>query len=577
MFPHLLQVGDQPLWNWFSKSKKPEKPTTSGPAHGTIRVEGRKLVVTNPEEGGRFPILAPSSGVIIHIGGEPLEQASPVSDTDDLHWELAAGQEGQPFFRVAVAEDEMTASVEILTDPAWYSDGAVVQPLPGGELTLVPAVVTKSRKRATDPVSAIRTGLQAAGVTFGINEEALLQVVRRAGEGWRGSEVVATGQEAQAPTPDVWEWYNPQGLAAPGQVVAVLHRGIPNLPRTTVSGVQRPMHANVESPHLELGPGIRLLPSNQAVATRRGLLRISEQVDKSLKADVVDAQVIEGDVQPGAVIDAPADLAITGDVQKGAKIKAAGSVLIIGKATDCEVTANTIEVLGRAEGSTLCTVAAGSGGPMAGFLRIFHRQLSELAAGPSDYITPFRRAQGTLRYSSDLLRSLPPFEPGLGELMNNCTRVLMSGPEGSPPERMKELATEMERFFGLREARSLSAGNVELRGGVLRCQVWSGKHIIVEGAGIQSSQLYAIRDIQTGPGCTVGQSELMAARGVAIKGAAAKGRPVTIRAGGKVTIGEAAPGTVVELGGVAYTFKAEMIGVILGLSTRYEMQVRLDK
>jgi hypothetical protein len=573
------------LWKWFSKSdkdkeKEKEKPEakkqqSSYSRHGSLRVEGEKIVVTDPEKGGSFPILMPSPGVIIRMNGQVLEAPSPVSSADDLTWSLAT-EDNSAFFAVSVADDLMSAQVEIFADPNWFTDGASVEAVSETEFGLAPGIVGKNRKRPLDPAVAIKEALKEKNVTFGLLEETIgAHVKKAADEGWRGSWVVARGQDAVEPVPDRWEWPSAQGLCTPGQVIGFFQKGSPNVPETLVTGEQRFKYPHPNEARVETGAGIRILPTNQAVATRRGLLRVTTNMDGSMVADVVDAHVIEGELGQGQVLQTDKDVAVTGDVTK-AKIETTGAVLIVGKAYEAEISGHTIEVLGKAEGCLLCTTPKGNAVVVAGILKILLKQLQDLAAGPGDFLTPFRRAQGFLRYLSEMLRGLPTMEPEMGQMMANITRVLMAGPEASGPAKVKELAAELERFCGVREARAMHAGDVLLRSGSTRNQVWSGRNVTVEGGAVSGSQLFAAKEIVCDGGSLVVQSELMSGRGAVLKRGTGKGRPVTIRSGGRVQIGEAAAGTIVEIGGQAYTFKAEMMGVTIGLTTKYEIAVRRD-
>lgn len=563
------------MWKWISRtlSPRPKEPDRAGPLNGKITIDGAKLLVTNPEPGGRFPILVPSPSVVVRLGGNVLESPSPVSESDALEWELAPVEE-QPFFVISLSDDAMEAKVEIISDPHWQADGAVIQDLGEGHVTLLPGVTRRSHRRPHPPLDVIRAGLAAAGVNFGVDEDALTQAVEKAEGGWRGSVVAARGQAGQAPVADRWDWAYPQGLAAPGQVVARFHLGSPNLPVVTVTGQKREIYPNEPSPEVTLGPGLRLLTSGEVVATRRGLTRVVEKKEGILWADVLDTQVLDHPA-PGTTLDVDGDLAITGDVTK-MKIQARGAVLITGTATESEITANSIEILGRAETCKLHTIPAANAGPLTGFLRLFKQQIAELAAEPSDYIGSFRKAQATLRYASDLIRSLPPFEPALKELMVSITRVLMAGPEGSPPPRMSALAAELERFCAEREASAADGGGVTLGSGAAACEIWSAGTIRIEGSSLHASQLFGMADIIAGEETILGQSSLLAARRVVVMGATAKRRPVTIRAGGRVTIAEAGEDTVVEIGAKSHLFRRETLRVTLGLTSRYEIKLRLD-
>lgn len=566
------------MWKWISKSlsartkKEPELERVR-PADGSVRIDGQRLLVTDPEPGGRFPVLAPSPGVLLRLGGAPLSEPSPVTTADQVEWELAA-EADVPFFTIHVAEDGMEASLEILGDPHWAVDGAVLQQLGEGTWTLVAAAVEKSRRRPQPPDEQVREGLRQAGVSFGIDEKAIAKALEQGAKGWRGSVVIAHGQAAKEPIADRWEWVQAHGLATPGQVVARYYQGAPNTPAITVDGAEQFPHPDVSSPTITLGPGLRLLGSGEVVATRRGLTRLVDQPDGERWASVVEAEVAEHPA-PGATLETAGDLAVIGDVIK-VKIKAGGSVLITGKATESEIHGQSIEIMGRAESCKLWTVPPGSVGPLTGFLRLFQRQIAALAASPRDYIGPFRRAQATLQYANDLLRSLPPFEESLKELIISITRVLMAGPEASPPSRMAELAAEMDRFCTRSEAGALTGGGVTLGDGGAACEVWSADRILIQGTGLHACRLFSLGDVFSAEGAVIAQTDILAARQVVIHGATAKRRPVTIRAGGRVTIAEAGEGTVVELGGQKHQFRNETLWVTIGLSHRYEITVRLQ-
>lgn len=470
----------------------------------------------------------------------------------------------------------MSASVEILQDPYWYPDSvAAVGAADTPEVTLMPAATRRERRRPGDPVAAIRGALAAAGVVYGLDEAALAQVVAEAAGGWRGTAVVARGQEPQSPLPDQWEWEPlPLGLTEAGQVVGVSRSGRPNLPRKDVTGTEEWIYPDVENPRLDLGPGLRRLPDGRIAAMQKGRLQVRTAADGSIQADVVACRVLEGDPPPGTVVECTEDIVVTGSLRE-AHLRTTGAVVVAGGAAGSEIVAAAIAIGGTAEGCRLETIPAGHAAPFLGHLRLLGRQIADLAgAGDTAYLQAFRRAQASLRHLSDLLRRIPRLEPNLAALMTQCGRLLYSSPEEVTGGRAAALAAEVERHLARFEQETAHLGGVELRGDVQRCQVWSARDIVTGGERLYASELYAGRDIRCLKG-TVAQSELIAARHAVVMGSTGKkGSASSVRAGLRAYLGEAVPGTLLEVAGQSYQFRAEMFQVGAHLSSRYELQMR---
>ncbi|MCG0238296.1 MAG: hypothetical protein L6E13_03250 [Firmicutes bacterium] len=551
--------------------KSPAGAGEKGARDGRVAVEGRRVIVTDPGPGGRFPVLVPGPGVIVRVNGTPLAEPMPVSAADNVEWELAPDDQ-QPFFRIEVAPDRMSASVEILQDPFWYPDG--VEPRGDGEVTLVPVVRSRHRRRPEDPVAAIRSALQAAGVTFGVDETAVGRLVEAAAKGWRGTEVVARGQEAQAPTPDEWAWEEPPlGLVEAGQVVGTVRPGQPNRPRIDVTGTETWVHTEVASPQVELGPGLRRLPGGQVVATRTGRLQV-QATPQGTRADVVPCRVLTGEIPPGTTLECQEDVVVQGEARE-LRIQTAGTVIIAGPATGCEVTASAIEVHGPAEACRLHTIPPGHPGPFLGHLRILIRQLAELATGP-DPVPAFRRAQTTFRQMMELIRRHVKLEPDLQNLLTECGRMLFDSPEAVTPARAAGLVAELNGWITRCQQALDQRGSIELREDAFRCQVWSAQDVVIGGSRVFASEIYAGREIRCLKG-SVARSELTAAQQVIIQGTASQaGAPMTARAGTRIYAEEVVPGTRFEMGGQFYEFRAEMFRVTAGLTARYELQIRQD-
>lgn len=320
---------------------------------GTAGVIQGKVVVTDPEGGGRLAVLIPSAGVRVTINGTQVMEPTEVSSRDRIELETVK-EPGEVRVTVDISPDGLEARARVELIPGRRH---VLRDLPPSQYLVL---ATEAEEIVPDvDASIIEAALKTKGVFVGIDYESLHRLAANPSE---GSVVVARGVPP-APGKDAWielkfersirsrlpssdlarvDWreLTPIPTVEPGAELAVKHPLVLGTPGLSVTGlpIEAPLPKDVE---LLAGEGCQVVGGSRIVATRSGRptfirghvevlpLLVCEQ-GVSLKTGNVKFSgnvVVKGDVEDTMNVHARGDIEVTGNVGH-ATLKADGQILV---------------------------------------------------------------------------------------------------------------------------------------------------------------------------------------------------------------------------------------------------------
>ncbi len=525
-------------------------PTLSEPPvsgnDGWVEFQGGKLVVHDPVSDGRYATITPEGGVRLYVNGEEVRDATAVTASDNIRFEVDA--DPLKFFEVSVSEDGMRAEMMLIADPIKVPDTVSISG--HHRVRLQPDYSPRAKNRPAGPKQLVLEHLSNQGIIYGIDEAAIeREIADRTGQ----AVVIARGQEPQAPVTGQWVWrLDELSIAEAGQVIAEYTGEQPNRERITVLGVRSKVYEDVPPPPGYLaGNGTRIVPGGKLVASASGRAR-AVQAPQGSRVHIFPAQKVEGDVE--GELQAQADLIITGNL-RSAKVTSTGEVLVIGNAENSEIRGEVVTMHGAA---TDCTVETIPPGHFAMFRAELSWLLSRLESlrevlqqnkKVSD--DNFREVQGFVRGLRRRVEQLSINHPDFHPTLEEITKVFM----GSQGIAALDLGT-VGRLFMLigkvikQAEQSVQAGRDIRVGTITNCTLWAGRDITVTD-GATGSKLYAGGNIRSAsPTTPMGHCELTA--GGEIKVGALGGNKsssvVILRSAAKFEVEEAQLGTSFEFG-----------------------------
>ena len=552
-----------------------EAPPEAAPApgaDGAAWVREGRVLVRDPEPGGRPAVLIPTPEVQVLVNNREIMGPTEVRAADRIEVTPRV-REVPGRVTVRVAPDRLSATVELV--PRWVERYRLVDCEPTPDLLL--QVTTDVELQCPFSYEELLVRLVEQGVVRGINHALLKELVEQPREGrW----VVAEGEP---PLPPGDEWLEVPWLkeaagepgervdfrdfrripsVEPGDVLAVRQPAAPGSPGVGVDGQPVPP---LEPRRLTLraGFGARLSEDGHSVvATVSGRPAIEEYGDvRVIRVDPV--LVHEGDVDLNSGnIRFKGNVKILGNVQDGMTVQASGTVEILGLVCGARIYAGG-SVLVIRENVVSSVIQAGpptAWKELAGLLEELHAQMKQLyQAAHMLYVHPQVKARG-VRYGHLVLVLLENKFTRIPVLLGKLKTVMDASEVPVPPET-ELLWRKVKALCGLRAADlpdegALAAlmGEVAAVASYLRRQEQKPTDVILKYAA--NSRIEATgKVLVTGQGCF--NTNIYAGGSVEINGVFRGGEIV---AGGRVSVREAGS----ELGVRTVICVPEGYGIKLG-------------
>lgn len=316
---------------------------------GLVGINGGVVVITDPKPGGWPAMLGPGAHVLMYINDLPVREARAVSSADKVRVEGEV-VEAESSVAVEVAPDGLTCTLRVRRRPKEVY--AVEDAAPSNRLVVQARLVDQ----ALPPLGEeeILQRLAAAGVTYGIDREAIGRAIERSdGE----PVVVARGVPPQPPVDAAIEYPLLEKLrefetAAPGQrrifsvepgeILAVKKPGKAGSPGMDVYGrvLEPPPPRDVQ---LRAGAGAALREDGMAVVAAV----VGRPECRGNLVTVVPVYVISGNADPrGGPIKFRGDVVVEGDVLDGVVIEAGGDVRVRGLVANSTIAAGGSVIVG---------------------------------------------------------------------------------------------------------------------------------------------------------------------------------------------------------------------------------------
>ena len=342
--PNLEQLIDQVLG-----SEQGFDSTGLAPADGSVAIIGGKVVIQNPQSGGKYPTIEPSPEVKVIVNGEPVSERTIVTKDDDVLIEII-NHEPHVEMDIEISNDKLNAFL-------------VVNRQMGKRYRLKkldPCVHAKVHVDTIDQIPIpnvspreVMALLEQKAIKYGIIESAVSQVCEAAGEGKKRA-LIAAGQLPEPPVDSFIEYVftqknvdikctNPYQNAIDrsvevGEVLAIKHSA-----RAGKNGIN--IYKEVAETKLPkdmpllVGEGVRLLQNDTvAVAAIAGRPLVEGRNEKRLK--VLPVYTVPGDVDVNlGSITFKGDIVVQGSVLEGFRLVAGGDIVVYGNVIQAELIA----------------------------------------------------------------------------------------------------------------------------------------------------------------------------------------------------------------------------------------------
>ena len=365
-------------------SSEESESATLGQSDGWIRVENNRIIVVDPQPGGKRPIIQAEPPLKLRINGKETKGPQPVSSNDRIEFEIVE----EPLFRFTVSEDKLHAYFHLRSRER-YAWKLVDQPA-AFQVTLK-AEEDRSTVLETVHLSDVISALMQQSIKSHLDIAAIhRELVEQTGE----PVLIATGRPPVAGEDAKLELYfsehvESQFFEIAGTVDFRNHLHIPSVKRGDVIARKTPMsdgvpgydvYGNVILPpapkdiYVVAKESVEIRPDGAIVALKEGRPRVTG--DKIKCFDISTSYVVPGnvDIETGNIVFS-GDVVIYGNVTDTMIVESLGNVYVFGSVFNSTITATgSIYIKGNVIGSRLYS---GYYGVM--FNRLYHssKTLSE--------------------------------------------------------------------------------------------------------------------------------------------------------------------------------------------------------
>lgn len=332
----------------FHEIQRKKETISDGIFDGSIEIRNGEILVTPPRGFGRFPLIMAGENVEIYLNGKKLEIPSIVQDNDVIEIRTLDTEPASEL-KIDLTEDKLKAFLTVKRKSGKKYTLIDCKPLPKVKVSARCCQIEEPDPLHYEDVMA---ALHTNGVVFGIQEEAVRQVVDD-----RSEEItveIATGlppvesedaslmynfQDENASPPA-----NPYGKGiihsvSVGEIVAIKRPPVLGKPGIAVTGEPVPARMPQDIPIL-IKVGVKLINDDTiAVATRSGRPVLEGYSRKYLSVRPV--HIVEGDVDlKVGNIKFNGDVIVKGSVFDGFTIEAEGSIQVLGDVLHASLYAN---------------------------------------------------------------------------------------------------------------------------------------------------------------------------------------------------------------------------------------------
>lgn len=314
---------------------------------GRISVQDGKVQVIPPMEGGRWPVIGPGANVVVRVNGSEITEKYTLSEGDVVEV-LPADEEAICEVKIIVNSTKMQALASFHRQAGKTFR---VRDLPEGPFAHMTAELVEVTTPPDPTVEDVMDKLAEAGVVFGIDQEAIQQLIK----GFGATPVpVAQGQPPTEPVDGMVRYlftelaekdidpnatridlYDRHSIpwVQPRDVLAEKTDPRAGEPGTNVYGEPiRPR--NYRNPVLSVGEGVELRDEGrQAVATREGRPILDGKTIKVVPTFLVpkDADASTGHIRFSG------DVVVNGDVLDRIEVISGGVVEVSGLVSHAKV------------------------------------------------------------------------------------------------------------------------------------------------------------------------------------------------------------------------------------------------
>ncbi len=317
---------------------------------GTIEIINGKVVVKNPQCGGKYPTIEPGENIRVIINGEPISEATIISAEDDVKIEA---YKQEPYIDLDVEVDDDKQSAFLVVNRRFGKECQVMDCRPCIHVRVRHEVIKEVPPPKISPREVI-TLLKDKGIVYGINESSISRVVESNTEG-ANKVLIAEGQPPEPSKNAAVEYIFQKKEASSntsfspysrnvdlsvevGEVLAIKSEAREGKAGINIFGetiVPKPP----EDTQILTGDGVRLINNETvAVAAIAGRPVLEGRKTKTLK--VIPTYTVTGDVDisVGNVI-FKGDVIVYGNVLEGFQVVAGGDIIVHGNVIQAELSA----------------------------------------------------------------------------------------------------------------------------------------------------------------------------------------------------------------------------------------------
>lgn len=330
---------------------------------GSVQVKDHIIVVRDPVNGGRRPVISAIPPVKLFINGEYIETECQVSSTDRIHWEIHE----DTLFHIQVTEDRLNAYFHLKSKERYAWQLLNTEPL---SHLIVTAEEDKGIVLETVHLSDVAAQLERKSIKSNVDlasiQQELLQPTYRPIAVAKGKAAVP-GRDAQL---DIYfsEQLESQFFEISGTIDFRNHLQIPSVKQGDVIARKIPMvdgipgydvYGEVIMPappkdvFVVVKSGVELTPDGKIIARKEGRPRITGSHIKTF--DISTSFIVSGDVniETGNIVFS-GDVIVYGNVTDNMIIESLGNVYIYGSVFHATITATgSIHIRGNVIGSKL--------------------------------------------------------------------------------------------------------------------------------------------------------------------------------------------------------------------------------
>lgn len=330
-----------------SRNQNEDLPESSGKpvaTDGWVSVSEGRVIVKNPENGGKYPSVIPGNNVTITLNGEIITEETVVTAEDKITVSLPDEEPPVTELDVEIDDDAMNAYLKVKR--VYGKKYRLRDTEPGLHVKIT---AEAEEKFPPDDISRneIMALLNRKGIRFGIRDEAVTSAIEVKGEGeWRFP--VAVGQAPIPGNKGAIEYlflrkfpdsehrpHNPyQDTEYPavevGEVLAVKAASVPGREGYNIFGEKIAPPPIDDNENIIAGKGVQLIKNGTvAVAAVTGRPVLSGRKVKKLEVLPIYTVPCDVDIHVGN-ISFKGDVVVNGSVMEGFRITAGGNIKVMG-------------------------------------------------------------------------------------------------------------------------------------------------------------------------------------------------------------------------------------------------------